>query len=105
MPGWEGSRRKETLPKDWPARRRAVIVRDKGLCQWLDEDGKAVNDHGERICGARGTDVDHKGDRLDHRVSELRLLCSTHHDRRSAQQGGQSYIPLRRPPERHPALG
>lgn len=105
MPGWEGSTRKATLPSDWEARRKKVIARDRGICQWPDEDGRAVNDSGEPICGAPGTDVDHVGDRNDHRLSQLRLLCSTHHNRRSAQQGGQSYIPLRRPPERHPALG
>lgn len=105
MPGWEGSNRKASLPSDWPERRRRVIARDRGICQWIDEDGTATNDSGETICGSPGTDVDHAGHRDDHRLSQLRLLCSKHHNRRSAQQGGQSFIPLRRPPEQHPALG
>jgi 5-methylcytosine-specific restriction protein A len=105
VPGWEGSTRRDTLPRDWPERRRKVIVRDKGLCQWLDSDGLSRNLDGEPICGAPGTDVDHAGHRLDHRVSQLRLLCSKHHNRRSAQQGGLARTPLRRPPEQHPALG
>lgn len=105
MPGWEGSRRKESLPSDWAQRRKKVIARDKGICQWLDDEGTARNDSDEPICGAPGTDVDHAGHRNDHRLSQLRLLCSKHHNRRSGQQGGESYIPQRRPPERHPALG
>lgn len=105
MPGWEGSSRKASLPSDWEARRRKVIARDRGLCQWLDDEGSAENDSGERICGKTGTDVDHAGRRDDHRLSMLRLLCARHHNRRSAQQGGQSFIPLRRRPEKHPALG
>lgn len=105
MPGWEGSTRKETLPSDWEERRKKVIKRDRGICQWEDDEGLAFNDVGEQICGQPGTDVDHKGRRNDHRLSQLRLLCKTHHNRRSAQQGGESFIPLHRPPENHPIFG
>lgn len=105
MTGWEGSRRKESLPSDWEQRRLKVIARDRGLCQWLDDEGTAENDSGEKICGVPGTDVDHAGHRNDHRLSQLRLLCKRHHNYRSAKQGGEAHIPLHRPAERHPALG
>jgi 5-methylcytosine-specific restriction protein A len=106
MPGWEGSTRRATLPPNWNNEiRPAVIERDQGLCQWTEPTGRAINRRGQRICGAPGVDVDHTGDRNDHRLHKLRLLCEPHHDRRSAQQGGNSYTPLTRAPEQHPALG
>lgn len=112
MPGWEGSNRRSTLPPDWyvkGGRRDKVIARDKGKCQWETPGTGIYGTRGNEICGAPGTDVDHAGDhpgsRDDHRLSNLRLLCGPHHDARSAAQGGNSFIPLRRPVERHPALG
>lgn len=106
MPGWEGSTRRQTLPRNWYTTvRPEIIQRDRNICQWPDEDGRAVNRHGEPICGRPGSDVDHIDDRDDHRPANLRLLCSSCHDRRSAQQGGQSFTPLHRPPEQHPVFG
>lgn len=98
MPGWEGSTRKERLPRDWPDIRRKVLARDRARCQHRKhEDGP--------ICGKIGNQVDHikRGD--DHSMSNLQVLCAEHHATKSAREGGQSYTPLRRPPEQHPALG
>ncbi len=80
MPGqWEGSNRKTELPSDWSSTiRPAIIARDSGRCRWIE---------GGRRCPERGTDVDHIRDSHDHSLSNLRLLCSAHHDRRSSAQG------------------
>jgi 5-methylcytosine-specific restriction endonuclease McrA len=98
MPGWEGSTRKDRLPADWAERRRKVIKRDGGRCQHREIE------HG-LICGKLGNQVDHivRGD--DHSMSNLQVLCRGHHATKSAREGGQSFTPLRRPPEQHPALG
>lgn len=98
MPGWEGSTRKERLPSDWQERRRQVMLRDRRRCQWRDVPGG-------QICGLQGNQVDHivRGD--NHELSNLQVLCEPHHRIKSAREGGQSFVPRRRPPERHPALG
>jgi 5-methylcytosine-specific restriction endonuclease McrA len=93
------SRRKATLPPDWPARRRAVLVRDKYQCQI----------RGPRCIGT-ANQVDHAGDSHDH--ENLRAACEPCHADRSAQQGGSASTTARRariaarkrPAERHPGL-
>lgn len=93
--GWTNesqSARRAQLPKDWAARRQAVIARDRGRCQQ---------------CGRPGTDVDHIVRGNDHSLANLRLLCRTCHMRRTGRDGGTT--PRRtkrshRPPERHPGL-
>jgi 5-methylcytosine-specific restriction protein A len=99
MPGgWEGSQRKTELPDGWELRiRPAIIERDSGRCRWI-QDGKR--------CPARGTDVDHVGDKHDHSLSNLRLLCGFHHKRRTSVQGlDAKRAKASRNAERHPALG
>lgn len=103
--GWAGSNRRQELPPDWPQIRSRIIERDRGRCQWPDPDGRTRNTGGETICGIQGTDVDHRIPGNDHRDSNLQLLCRDHHARKSAAEGGNSYIPLHRPKARHPALG
>jgi hypothetical protein len=53
---WEGSTRKQTLPRDWPRLRKVVLERCGYRCEWA-EDGYR--------CHNKATDVDHKADRLD----------------------------------------
>jgi hypothetical protein len=99
MPGgWIGSQRRTELPSDWYSRiRPAVLARDSGRCRWVEA--------GQR-CRDRGTDVDHIGDPTDHSLSNLRLLCSHHHDRRSSAQGNAARKARReRNIEQHPASG
>lgn len=98
MPGnWEGSRRKDTLPPQWAAIRRQVIERDRGRCRWIEN---------SKRCPAPGTDVDHIGDRDNHELSNLRLLCAAHHARRSSRQGNEAQRARRaRNVETHPAFG
>jgi 5-methylcytosine-specific restriction protein A len=77
--GWAGSQRKTELPADWESRiRPAIIARDSGRCRWIE---------GGKRCPAKGTDVDHVGDKHDHSLSNLRLLCGFHHKKRTAIQG------------------
>ncbi len=82
MPGrWQGSRRREQLPANWAAIRQIIIIRDRGRCRWIENNGR---------CPAVGTDVDDPDDPDDHSPSNLRLLCSAHHDRRSSAQGNEA---------------
>ncbi|GGY88412.1 HNH endonuclease [Streptomyces nitrosporeus] len=97
---WEGSTRRQRLPKNWPAIRRRVIRRDEGRCTALYSDG--------RRCELPGTDVDHIVPGDDHREANLRLLCPWHHQRKSSAEGGtaaaQVRVSVHRPKPQHPAL-
>ena len=42
---WEGSTRKQRLPKDWNTRRLIVLKRDKGICYLCKGDGADTVDH------------------------------------------------------------
>jgi len=92
---WKTSKRSESLPDNWEAIRRDVFRRDKRRCQIK---GKG--------CRTFATEVDHIGDPGDHRLVNLRAVCSQCHGKRSAQQGHAAQARLRalskRPPERHP---
>lgn len=68
---WATSTRRATLPKDWPRRRAKVLRRDGYRCT---------------RCGAPATDVDHAGDRNDHRYESLRSLCGDCHTERTTEQ-------------------
>ena len=99
MPGgWQGSRRKAELPPDWASViRPRILARDGHQCTELDD--------GVR-CTYRASDVDHIGDKHDHRDENLRALCDWHHKKRSSAQGNAARrrIPERRRPEKHPGL-
>ncbi|MER7331689.1 MULTISPECIES: HNH endonuclease signature motif containing protein [unclassified Micromonospora] len=99
--GWAGSTRKSTLPANWYTEiRAAVIERDKGKCRWPRPNGRG-------ICGHLGNQVDHKDDPLDHRLSNLQLLCERHHNLKSSRQGNEARAKLvsnRRPKPPHPGL-
>lgn len=99
---WEGSTRKETLPSDWRERRAAVFARDGNRCVVIKKDGRRCWDREQLEC-------DHIGDREDHSLENLRTLCSWHHQRRSASQGGTASAnrprpQIKRQPETHPGL-
>jgi 5-methylcytosine-specific restriction protein A len=98
MPGrWQGSTRKAELPPDWAAIRARILARDGRQCTERDEGVRCVQ---------AATDVDHIGDKHDHRDENLRALCDWHHKKRSSAQGNAARvrIPERRRPERHPGL-
>jgi 5-methylcytosine-specific restriction protein A len=92
--GWTGSNRRAELPDDWYTRiRPQILERDEYRC---------------RACGKPATDVDHIGDKDDHRPGNLQALCGWCHRRKTSEQG--NYSPNRakvtevRPGERHPGL-
>jgi len=104
--GWEGSDRRAELPPNWRqlcglVKRRAGRTAD-GLghrCEWREPDGSR--------CWAVGRDVDHVGDKHDHRLAVLRLLCENHHDKRSSEQGNAArwaHGSNKRKPEAQPGL-
>jgi 5-methylcytosine-specific restriction endonuclease McrA len=98
--GWKGSTRRATLPREFFRNRARALRRDGYRCQLRYPD----------ICTGVANQGDHIGDRLDHRVENLRAACPECHQHRSSQQGGQAYAEAaqrrvrarRRPPERHP---
>lgn len=77
---WATSTRRGRLPKDWPARRRRVLERDRYQCQHVREDTG-------RICALPATDVDHRTPGDDHSDANLRSLCGWHHDQKSSREG------------------
>lgn len=96
--GWETSRRRELLPPDWSTViRPAVLARDDHTCQLRYPS-----------CQAKATDVDHMGDRTDHRLAMLQAACKRCHATKSAGEGGGAWAARRkqgrRPPEAHPGL-
>ena len=92
--GWNGSNRRSELPGDWYTRLRPMILeRDEHRCQQ---------------CGGHATDVDHIGDKHDHRPANLQALCDWCHKRKTSQQGNLSpnrqRVTEARPGEQHPGL-
>jgi len=96
---WHSSKRRPD-PPGWKATRQYVIARAGGICQ--HEDG----------CNYEGKDVDHivnvANGGTDH-VDNLRLLCTWHHKRKTAQEAAQARKLVTRPTEarpkgRHPGI-
>lgn len=81
--GWETSNRKASLPSNWPSIRLDILRRDKYRCQWVLADGGK--------CRKKATDVDHIERNNDHRYSNLRGLCSFHHNKKSSAEGSNAY--------------
>ena len=98
---WEGSRRTETLPENWPELRQQILARDGRRCQ-------AILESTGQKCGAPGNQVDHInrfGSQTD--PNNLQVLCSWHHSKKSSTEGNQSQSPrptMSRPKPKHPGL-
>lgn len=97
MPWPSQSRRRAELPADWPTIRRRILHRDRGVC-------RIRGPH----CTHRATDVDHAGDRDDHRDQALRAACHACHSERTTSQGHEAMRDIRskakHPVEHHPGL-
>ncbi|MGW4028237.1 HNH endonuclease [Streptomyces sp. NPDC004838] len=96
--GWAGSNRRAELPPNWAREiRPAILQRDQYRCRW-DEAG--------RPCGHAANQVDHIGDKHDHRPENLQALCEHHHAIKTSRQGNAARWAetARRPPEKHPGL-
>lgn len=96
---WEGSTRRERLPREWRRIRATVLDRAGYRCEWTRTDT-------DTRCIELASDVDHivRGD--DHSLENLQALCRYHHARKSSREGAQvanARRPrVRREPERHP---
>lgn len=104
--GWRGSTRRQTLPPDWPKIRAIVLKRDGYRCRHERADGLGR-------CVETATDVDHVGDRHDHRPENLESKCEFHHLRKSSAEGNAARKVLtvtrrraleKRGPESHPGI-
>jgi len=97
---WSSSNRKARLPADWPALRRATLERCGGRCEVLKKDGSRCRD--------KAQEVDHITPGDDHRMANLRGICTWHHARKSALEGvaarREANSILYRAPEVHPGL-
>ncbi|MGW3486545.1 HNH endonuclease [Streptomyces sp. NPDC001054] len=98
--GWSGSNRRAELPPNWYTDiRPRVLARDEYRCR---------NRTGGRVCGRWANQVDHIGDKNDHRPEMLQALCAQCHGRKSSAQGNAArWAPAARrdrPAERHPGL-
>ncbi|MFJ7963145.1 HNH endonuclease [Streptomyces sp. NPDC096324] len=98
--GWVGSNRRSELPADWYTRVRPfVLARDEYRCR---------NRINGALCGRPANQVDHVGDKGDHRPEMLQALCEWCHGRKSSAQGNQSPNRAKsteaRPGEQHPGL-
>lgn len=94
---WEGSDRRLRLPPDWNQRVNKVWQRDGGRCTWRLPSGKR--------CPRKGRDVDHIKNDDNHDLSNLRLLCGHHHDKKTqweSRMGRARGRGRKRPDERHP---
>lgn len=81
---WQGSNRKARLPEDWARRRMRVLIRDGRQCTHHDIEGVQ--------CLERATDVDHIRPGDDHSETNLRSLCSDHHQTKSSREGGNARV-------------
>ena len=96
---WDSSKRPKD-PPGWKQTRALVIQRAAGICQ--HEDG----------CTYKGTDVDHIVNLAaggNHDLNNLRLLCTWHHKRKTAQEAAQARknnppLSEKRPTQSHPGL-
>ena len=96
MPGrWTDSTRNARLPRNWPALRAAVLLRDGGQCTAVE--------HGQR-CTERGTDVDHVQPSGADTPDNLASLCAWHHGRKTAREGNAARTRQRRDAEQHPGM-
>lgn len=102
MPGfWDGSNRKDTLPKNWVQIRKQILARDGNRCQ-------AVLESTGWLCGELGNQVDHI-DRFGSQTdpNNLQVLCEWHHARKSSAEGAAARAPRitnARPKKKHPGL-
>jgi 5-methylcytosine-specific restriction protein A len=96
--GWQGSNRRAELPPDWKSHVRPFVLQRDGY--------RCRNVLDGRLCARPANQVDHIGDRDDHRPENLQALCEDCHNAKSSRQGNDARwaARMRRPPERHPGL-
>lgn len=98
------------LPANWPALVRAVKHRAKATSPLGIEQCEARLPRTGRRCPDKGRDVDHIGDKDDHRLEVLRLKCHHHHSQKTAGQGHSAWAAKKAPKktlrrDEHPGRG
>lgn len=78
---WASSNRSSELPAEWKVIRRLVIARDGGRCTC-----PSCPSCNGQPCATIATEVDHLGDRHNHRPQNLASKCSPCHRHRTQQQ-------------------
>lgn len=92
MTAWATSDRRSRLPSNWNSLVSEVKKRDGGRCTWrLPSKAR---------CPRAGTDVDHRRNDDDHSLSNLQLLCSHHHQAKTAMEARRGSAARRRKPQR-----
>lgn len=102
MPGWKGSNRRNTLPRNWYTEiRPRILRRDRERCRWIRNDT-------EEPCNARANQVDHidQTRNWDHSDGNLQSLCEYHHAIKSSGEGGRAASERRKTAARrnHPGV-
>lgn len=106
---WSGdSERRKLLPSNWGQIGQTgsivdqIFIRDGGRCKFRLPSGRRC----PRSYPNHKVEVDHKGDRENHELSNLRLLCEHHHKQVTQAQAWEGKWGRRkkfkRPEERHP---
>ncbi len=80
-PAWASSNRRAQLPPNWRATQQAILTRDRHRCTCPG----CPNCTGQP-CATIAAEVDHLGDRHDHRPSNLASKCADCHRWRTRQQ-------------------
>jgi 5-methylcytosine-specific restriction enzyme A len=77
---WSSSDRRKRLPKDWPATRKRVLIRDRYQCV---------------KCGGPANQVDHIVPSGSDDDDNLQSLCEEHHNQKSSAEGHAALRKLR----------
>lgn len=84
------------MPRDWNARRKAVLLRDGYRC-------KARGDR----CEVVAHEVDHvtpESQGGTHNLTNLQAICKTCHRQKTGREGQQARLTRARPKEQHPGI-
>lgn len=85
------------LPPNWGSLVKAVKYRAKATSPLKIEQCEARLPRSGKRCPDPGVDVDHKGDKDDHSLANLRLLCEFHHDQKTSDQGHAAWAAKKAP--------
>lgn len=102
MSGWKG----RDLPAGWEKLRQQRKKMAGGRCEVMSQirgNSRTIYGEGTR-CVRKGSELDHVGDRDDHRIEMLRWTCWPHHRAKTSKQSAAARWPAlpARPQEPHP---
>lgn len=94
---WEGSNRRGRLPGNWNSLKAQAKRRANYRCQWVVD--------GIRCTNTTSLEVDHIVAGDNHALSNLQVLCTTHHTRKTQAELRAIRSKTKRKPEAHPGIG